>query len=487
MAIINFGGNVHFKPRHLYQPATEEEVLAILDWHAHGKVRVVGALHSWNPAIESEDALIDLRHFDGVEIEHDADGAVWVNVGGGCRIKRLLHKLHHLAGVTLPTVGLVAEQTIAGAISTATHGSGRASLSHYVAGLRVAAFDAAGKACVYEWNGGAELEAARCALGCMGIILRVRFKCVPRYDVAETIVPCATLDDVLAAEDEYPLQQFYLVPHLWSYFAQRRRVSPGFHAKRSIAANWYRAWWFFNIDVGLHLVIKTVAAVLRSPALTRFFFRQVLSRLILTNRTIIDHAERMLVMRHELFKHLEIEIFVPARHVRAAAAFVQKVLQVFAGAEMPGERAELESVGMADELERCRGSFTHHYPITFRRVLPDDTMISMTSGAGAASYAISFITYVEPRDRFYDLASFLARSMTQLFEARLHWGKYFPLANAEIEAANPRLSEFRAWCRQVDPNGVFRNAFTDRVLVGPDVGGHAVAFKGHSSRLVTRA
>jgi FAD/FMN-containing dehydrogenase len=471
MVIINFGGNVHFKPRHLYAPTTEEEVLAILDRHAHGKVRVVGALHSWSPAALCDDALVDLRYLDSVEIERDADGTVWANVGGGCRIKHLLHELHRFTDVTLPTVGLITEQTIAGAISTATHGSGRSSLSHYVAGLRVAAFDAAGKACVYEWSGGAELEAARCAVGCVGVIVNVRIKCVPRYEVAETIVPCATLEEVLAAAEEYPLQQFYLVPHLWSYFAQRRRVSAGFHRRRSVAANLYRAWWFFNIDVGLHLVIKSVASILRSPALTKFFFRHVLPRLILTNRTFVDHAERMLVMRHELFKHLEMEIFVPVRHVREAAAFMQKVLQVFAGDDSAGRRmglAELERIGMADELDRCRATFTHHYPITFRRVLPDDAMISMTGGANEAYYAISFITYVEPRADFYALASFLARSMTQLFEARLHWGKYFPLTNGEIEGAYPRLSEFRTLCRQVDPNGVFRNAFTDRVLFGTD-------------------
>ncbi len=124
---------------------------------------------------------------------------------------------------------------------------------------------------------------------------------------------------------------------------------------------------------------------------------------------------------------------------------------------------------MHDELLQRRGSFTHHYPIAFRRVLPDDALISMTSGteasgAGGPYYAISFITYVEPRDRFLELASFLARSMTRLFQARLHWGKYFPLGKSDVERVYPRLPEFRALCRQVDPNGVFRNDFTERVF-----------------------
>ena len=467
--IVNFGGNVRFKPREVYAPATEADVLAILDRHAHGKVRVVGALHSWSPAVVCDDALVDLRHFDRVEVQHDADGAVWATVGGGCLIKHLLPKLHRLADATIPSLGLITEQTIAGAISTATHGSGKHSLSHYIAELRVAAYDANGKARVTTWSEGAELQAARCAVGCMGIILAVRFRCIPRYEIAETMVRCATLDDVLAEEAEFPLQQFYLTPHLWSYFVQRRLVIPGFRPRRTVAANCYRAWWFFSIDIGLHLVIKALASVLRSPKLTRFFFRQLLPKLILTNVTIADHGERMLVMEHELFKHLEIEIFVPATHLREAAAFVQKVLQVFDGTCEPEGRTSLatvERIGMGDELWQYRATYTHHYPITFRRVLPDDAMISMTGGADEPYYAISFITYVEPRESFYALASFLARSMTHLFQARLHWGKYFPLTNADVEKIYPRLPEFRALCRQVDPNGVFRNEFTERILFG---------------------
>jgi FAD/FMN-containing dehydrogenase len=466
--IVNFGGNVRFTPRYAYAPATEAEVLAILDRHARSKVRVGGALHSWNPAIVSDDAFVDLRHFDQVEVQHGKDGAVWATVGGGCRIKHLLRKLHGLTRATVPSLGLITEQTIAGAVSTATHGSGRHSLSHYIDELRVAAYDPdTGKARIHVWNDGAELRAARCALGCMGVILSVRFRCVPRFDVAETMVPCATIDDVLAAESEFPLQQFYLVPHRWSYFAQRRRVSPLRDGHGWLAPP-YRTYWWFGIDIGLHLMVKLVAAWLKSPTLTRFFYRHVLPRLILTNATVVDRSERMLVMEHELFRHLEMELFVPARHVRDAAAFVRAVLQVFDGASasLPDEiAAALDSIGMREELLAKWGTFTHHYPVTFRRVLPDDALLSMSSG-DEPCYAISFITYAEPRADFLAMASFLARGTSRLFAARLHWGKWFPLGAAEVERAYPRLPEFRALCRRFDPNGVFRNEFTGRVLFG---------------------
>jgi hypothetical protein len=203
---------------------------------------------------------------------------------------------------------------------------------------------------------------------------------------------------------------------------------------------------------------------LKSAPLMRSFYRHVLSKLILKNRTFTDHSERMLVIEHELFKHMEIEIFVPARHVRSAAAFVQGIVQVFDGAEPTPEQAnQLAAIGMLETLTEKRGSFTHHYPITFRRVLADDALISMTSGEDNW-YTISFITYVEPRDAFCEFADFLACSMATLFDARLHWGKYFPLGREDVERSFPQLAEFRAICRKVDQHGVFRNAFVERVL-----------------------
>jgi hypothetical protein len=171
-------------------------------------------------------------------------------------------------------------------------------------------------------------------------------------------------------------------------------------------------------------------------------------------------------MEHELFRHLEIELFVTAPQVPEAAAFVREVLEVFAGTGTVSDplRARLESVDMAARLDSLAGTFTHHYPICFRRVLADDTTLSMASGSNDPWYAISFITYVEPRDAFYGMADFLAQSMAALFMARPHWGKYFPLAGKTVEQLYPELATFRSLCRRVDPSGVFRNAFLERAL-----------------------
>jgi hypothetical protein len=119
---------------------------------------------------------------------------------------------------------------------------------------------------------------------------------------------------------------------------------------------------------------------------------------------------------------------------------------------------------LLEDLQVLCGVFTHHYPIWTRRVLPDETMLSMSSGGDESWYAFSFITLEEPRDGFRAMAEYLARSMAQLFGARPHWGKYFPLDEDAVRSLYPRLDEFDEICRRFDPHGVFQNDFTRRML-----------------------
>ena len=469
--ITNFGGNVRFQPAARYEPRSEEEVLAILERHARGRIRALGSLHSWSDVVACEDAVIDLRRFDGVEVERGEDGSIQATVGAGCTLGRLLRVLRARAGATLPSLGAVTVQRVAGAISTGTHGSGAPSLSNLVLSVRAAAYDPdTGRPRIYEWSDGPELRAARCALGCMGVILSLRVRAVPAFCVEETVVRRATIDEILAEEDRFPLQQILLLPYSWTYLVFQRRVVEGDGApKPSRTAPLHLAYTRLYIDAGLHLLLRALLRWGRRPEVVRWFYCHVLPRSFIRGWTVVGRSDHVLTFRHDLFRHEEMEVFVPARHLREAIALVRHVTSVFAGIDDDAANTaatDLERVGMLEELRAARGSYTHHYPLFFRRVLPDDTLISMTAGAGEPYYSISFFTYLRPEARqpFRAYASFLARSLCRLYGARLHWGKYFPLSVTEVEPLYPRLEEFRQICRRVDPHGVFRNAFTRRVL-----------------------
>ena len=71
--ITNFGGNVLFRPRHLFVPESEDDVLALLQRFRNHQIRVVGRLHAWSDAARGDDVVLDLRKLNGVRTVRRAD------------------------------------------------------------------------------------------------------------------------------------------------------------------------------------------------------------------------------------------------------------------------------------------------------------------------------------------------------------------------------------------------------------------------------
>lgn len=488
MKKMNFGHNVRIESKLHFTPKSEAEVLEILNQHHGRSIRCIGRLHSWSQLLASPDVLLDLRHLDRIEpFESQANPAriASVHVGAGCQIKRLLAELEEKTPWTLPSVGFITEQTIAGAISTGTHGSGGHSLSHYVIGVRIARYDhQTGKAVIVDITDGDELRAARCSLGCLGVILRVTMQCRPKYLVEEHFRDYDHLDDVLAAEKAYPLQQFYLVPWRWSYIAQHRRESEAGTSATVGLYHWYR---FLVLDVAMHLLVLLVVRVLRFQVAVKAVFRWIAPACVLRNWRVVGPSSSQLVMEHELFRHIEIELFVQRHHLPRAISFLRNALEASAGVQGDIDNeflSQLSEANTSDEIGKLRGRYCHHYPICVRKVLPDDTLISMASNAGIrikhandakenaglssdeAWYSITLTNYDrgERRKRFEELAAFVDQSMMRLVDARPHWGKLCPLPVAELRSIYPAFAEFQTVCDRADKDAVFRNPWTAAML-----------------------
>jgi hypothetical protein len=466
--ITNFGANFHLKPAAYYEPENESQVLEILDRHRGAQIRGVGSLHSWSAVIVTDGVIVNLQHLCEVEIERDQESC-WAIVGAGCQIKTILTQLTK-QGLTLPSLGLITEQTIAGAISTGTHGSGRHSLSHYIDAVRVARYDqVTGKSLIEVIDQGDALQAARCSLGCLGIILSVRIRCRPVYNIEEHFREYTSLDSVLESEKDFPLQQFFLIPWCWTYLAQHRRESTSL---RSRLAGLYRIYWFLVFDLGLHLLLLTAARFFQSHQYVQFLYRNIIPRALIRNWVVTDESSAMLIMEHELFRHIEIELFVQKPQLPDALDYLRCVLEI--GGNSPAYvRTASQDIGSsgddASRMELLRGEYCHHYPICVRRVMSDETLISMASGDGSDWYAISLISYVRPADRegFFCMAEFLAGTMASRFGARPHWGKWCPLTSEKLIALYPRFDDFRTECESRDLRGVFRNPWISRLFADP--------------------
>ncbi len=470
----NFGGNIQLNPKAIYTPATEQEVLGILDRHHGQRIRCVGRLHSWSRAVECNDVLLDLRHFNQVNPLSDGE-ELSVSVGAGCQIKHLLLELERRKNWTLPSLGLITEQTIAGAVSTGTHGSGRNSLSHYVVSVRIAHYDSAtSKAIVTEISSGDALRAARCSLGCLGVILSVKMLCRPSYNVEEAWHEYEQLADVIDAERKYPLQQFVLVPWRWTFMSQHRRETDRPKSRTAWLYHWYR---YLTIDISMLLLILLVVRVLRINVIIRLMFRRVIPAFVIRDWHVVSPSSRQLVMENELFRHIELELFVQKANLESAMSFVRQTLCVAAGTDNAIDesfRERLVQARLEKDLNEVSGTYCHHFPICVRKVLQDDTLISMASPADRASmedspeawYAITFTSYTRSseRDTFEKLGRFLTRSMAALFAARPHWGKLNYLQPDKLHALYPQFEVFQQWCQTYDPDGHFQNDWTSELL-----------------------
>lgn len=462
--VQNFGRNVSFRPKMAYQPKTEEEVLRILADHRSSRIRVIGRLHSYSEAPCCEEVLLDLQHLNVVRTDQ-RDNRVWASIGAGCQVKHALVELERQAGVTLPTVGLITEQAIAGAISTGTHGSGKHSLSHYVSEVRVATYDAAtGEPVIRTIDSGPELQAARCSLGCLGIIVSVGLWVRPQYCVEEHFQRYNTLDEIIAAEAAFPLQQFYLIPWQWDYWGQHRR-------EVSASGNWlsaiYQVYYFVAMEVGLHLAVLFLSRLFRFRWATHLFFRHVLPWTVIRDWKVVGKSQDILVMEHELFRHVEIELFVRRSKLDEAIKFVKELVHYFDGdrnALSSATATRLEQLGLLHPTDIA--TYTHCYPICVRRILPDDTLLSMASSEDEDSYSISFNCYARHSEQqgFNRFSEVLTHAMVSLFDARPHWGKICPMDAEMAKSVYPHLAEFQRISTQFDPAARFRNDWISRLL-----------------------
>jgi hypothetical protein len=244
--------------------------------------------------------------------------------------------------------------------------------------------------------------------------------------------------------------------------AQQRRETA---APRSWLAPLYRLYWFLWIDVSLHLVILLLVRWLRSAALVRLFYQWVVPLAIVRPWRVVDRSQDMLVMEHELFRHIEIEIFVRRSVLKPATEFLQQTLQKFGGSFNPEPEATASGYSVCASGCGLNERYVHHYAICIRKVLADDTLISMASGGDEPWYALSLISYARPSERagFIAMANYVAREMAARFGGRPHWGKVCPLGPDEIAGLYPELGRFAQICRQ-DPEGAFRNAWLSGLL-----------------------
>lgn len=429
----NWAGDQSCAPAARERPGTVDELRAAIGRAAErgSRVRVAGSGHSFSDIACSDGLMLSLDRLSGLLDVDRSSGLVRVRAGTTIRELGLALQEH---GLAMENVGDIDAQTLAGAISTATHGTGAKlrNLAAQVSELTLVLADSSTLTCSAE----SEVEAwraARVGLGALGAIAEVTLRCVPAFTLHGVDAP-APLADVLERFEELAHDndhfEFFIFPHAEVALTRTNNRTEG-------------------------------------PPRPRGRLSAYLNDVLLTNRAfeLICRAGRRLPSQIPRLNRLVTALAGRRERVdRSAAIFASPRLVRFTEMEYALARADTPTaVRRVLELIERRG-FAVPFPIEVRTVAPDDAFLSTAHGRESGFVAVHMYRGMEWEPYF--------RAVEEIMDelgGRPHWGKRHFQTAATLRPRYPEWDRFQAVRARLDPQGRFANEWTDRVL-GPSGG-----------------
>jgi L-gulono-1,4-lactone dehydrogenase len=406
-------------PERVETPGSEEE-LALAVTGAR-PVKVAGCGHSFTDIACTDGVMIDMSAMRRVLSVDGLD----VTVEAGITLHELGEELRS-RGLAMENQGDVDPQTLAGAISTATHGTGGGfgNLSSQVVGVRLV--DGTGE--VRDLRGGDELRAARVSLGALGAISAVTLRCVPAFTIHRVDRPAA-LDDVLPRLDELVGSHDHWEAFVMPY--TRRALTLTSERTDRVPEPPGRAAAFVH-DVVLENAVlgafcRTGRAFPRAiPALNRTLGR------LMGGSDRLDASNRVYA-NTRLVRFTEMEYAIPREH---AAEALERVLALIERRRLP--------VG---------------FPIELRVTAQDDALLSTAFERPTAYIAVHQYVGMEFETYFRAVEAIMDE-----YDGRPHWGKRHYQSAATLRSRYPEWDRFAEIRERLDPERRFENDHLRRVL-----------------------
>ncbi|QFR00849.1 FAD-binding protein [Streptomyces phaeolivaceus] len=424
----NWAGNVTARPVREVTPATVEELAAAVRQAAEDDLRVkaVGTGHSFTAAAATDGVLIRPQLLTGIrKIDREA---MTVTVAAGTPLKRLNLALAR-EGLSLTNMGDIMEQTVSGATSTGTHGTGRdsASIAAQIRGLELVTADGSILTCSATENPDV-FAAARVGIGALGIVTAITFAVEPIFLLSAREEPMP-FERVLAEFDELHAEnehfEFYWFPHTGNTNTKRNNRSAGPEKPVPQLNSWFEDEFLSN---GLFQVANWVGQAVPASIPT---IAQISSR-ALSARTYTD---------------IPYKVFTSPRRVR----FVEMEFAVPREAVVDTLR---ELKAMVD-----RSNLRVSFPVEVRTAPADDITLSTASGRESAYVAVHMF-----RGTPYQAYFTAAERIFTAHEGRPHWGKVHTRDTDYFAKVYPRFGEFTALRDRLDPERRFQNDYLRRVL-----------------------
>lgn len=418
----NWSGSVQSTPRQVATPGSLAELTALVKSCAGNghTIRVVGTGHSFTPLVQTDDVLVSLDRLQGIVAENPERHTV--TVWGGTKLKVLGEELF-ARGVAQENLGDIDVQSIAGAISTGTHGTGITfgTLATQVAGLMLVTASGDILECSPEQH--PEIfKAAQVSLGTLGIIAQVTLRVVPtkrlhyRSQRMQLSATLAHLEEFKQANAHF---EFY-----WFPYTEACQVK--FMNETALPVSKSSLWGTFNKVVLENDVFWVLSeACRRMPGLCERV--SAISGSAVPNVDEVNYSHRQFATPRAV-RFQEMEYNIPAAEFAATLT----------------------------EIKDCitHQRFRVHFPVECRFVRRDDIWLSPAFERDSAYIAVHMYRGMPYQDYFTQIEAILQRH-----QGRPHWGKMHTCTAAELAELYPRWKDFCRVRAQLDPHGTFLNSY----------------------------
>lgn len=409
----NWAGNYTYRAATIARPETLDELRDLVT--SAESVRALGSRHSFNDLADDQRLLVSTAALPpAIRID---EAASTVSVGGGVRYGDLARELQS-AGWALHNLASLPHISIAGAIATATHGSGdkNGNLATAVSGLRILRADGE---YVDLHRGDPGFDGAVVSLGALGVVTEVTIDIQPTFDVRQRLFGGLPWDAVTERFDEITSAAYSV--SLFTHWDEE-----------AVSLAWLKERADQPTDIGDDFFGAT--------ALTEA--RHMIATMDVRNTTeqlgvFGPWSERLAHFRFEFTPsngaEIQSEYLVPRANAVEAIRAVRELAPLIAPLLLVSE---------------------------IRTVAADDLWLSSASGTDAVG-----LHFTWQRDQAGVEAILPALEAALLpLGARPHWGKVYVDADNVVPGLYPRLHAFRALADSFDPTGAFRNPFLTRLL-----------------------
>ncbi|WP_405071714.1 FAD-binding protein [Kribbella sp. NBC_01510] len=426
----NWAGTESATGVEILRPSSTDELAAAVKSAAEQgkKLKAVGSGHSFTGCSVPEQVMIRMDDLSSI-IHADKDSGR-VTVGAGTGLRKLNAGLAAF-DLAMANLGDIDKQTISGAISTGTHGTGArlGGLATQVVALDLVTADGSILHCSAEEHPDV-FAAGRVSVGALGVISALTLQCVPAFLLHAQEMPLP-LGDVLDGFDEFADSndhfEFYWFPHTDIALTKRNnRVGPGVGPS---PVGRVRGW----IDDEL-----------------------------LSNK-VFELTNRLAVRRPSLVPRIN----RIASHALSAREYVDASYKVFCSERNVVFRESEYAVpreNVVDVIRRLRDWIDTSgsripFPIEVRVAAPDDIWLSTAYGRDTAYIAIHQYHRL-PHDPYFQAFERIVSD----YNARPHWGKLHTLTAEDLRTRYPHFDDYLAVRTRLDPQHIFENPYTRQVF-----------------------